>query len=63
MASVATQLPTLIRVMMSVWNPNTKMDSISGGIKQATTVHMIFSTEPLLFTWGDMETVQIEGSV
>lgn len=63
MASVATQLPTLIRVMMSVWKPKVKMDRISGGIKQATTVHMIFSTDSPLFIWGEMDTVHKEGSV
>ena len=63
MAYVATQLPTLTRVMMRVWKPKMKMDSISGGIRQATTVHMIFSTDSLLFTWGDMETVQKEDSL
>jgi hypothetical protein len=63
MASVAIQLATLTSVMMSVWKPKMKMDSISGGIRQTTTVLMIFSTDSLLFTWGDMETVQKEDSV
>jgi hypothetical protein len=47
---VATQLITLIRVMMRVCRPKIKTDKMSGGSRQATTVHMIFSTDSLLFT-------------
>jgi hypothetical protein len=59
-ASTATQLTTLISVIMSVWRPKIKIDRISGGRRQATTVHMIFSTDSPLFIWGDTETVSNE---
>ena len=59
MASVKTQLITLISVIMRTLIPKIKVERIRGGTRQATTVHIIFSTVTGLFTWGDMETVRI----
>ena len=56
--STATQLITETAVMIRVWTPKIKTDRNSGGIRQATTVHMILATVSLLFTWGDTETIQ-----
>jgi hypothetical protein len=56
MASAATQLKTLISVIIIVWKPNINTDSIRGGQRHATTVHIIFSTDSPLLTWGDTET-------
>ena len=36
--------------------PKTNTDKINGGTRQATTVHIIFSTDSLLFKCGDTET-------
>src|SRR5210317_1384576 len=36
--------------------PNTNIDNTSGGTRQATTVHIILSTDSLLRTCGDTDT-------
>jgi hypothetical protein len=43
--------------MISVCRPKINTDRMRGGIKVATTVHMIFSTDSLFFTCGETETV------
>ncbi len=40
-----------------------KTDRISGGIKQAATVHIIFSTDSLLLIWGEIETSHTSAAV
>jgi len=54
--SVPTQLATLIKVMINVWKPKIKTESMRGGNRQATTVHMILSTVSVFLKWGETET-------
>ena len=54
-ASTTTQLMTHAAVITRVCIPKMNTERTSGGIKQAATVHIIFSTDSLLFICGDIE--------
>ncbi len=61
--STAMQLSIDTAVISSTWIPKTNTDNTSGGTRQATTVHMILSTDSELRTCGETETFHVAAAI